>query len=1037
MELAISLMKKFRKTLKKIFNFLSGIPFALILLSIFAISIGVATFIENDFGTETAQVEVYRSGWFEIVLFLGTLNLILVAIRYKMYQLKKWYVGLFHFSFVLIFLGAFATRYFGFEGTMHIREDMSSNEILSEQNFITVGIANERFHFPKQFSNFSENSFSEKVGDFEITLTNYIPYVNEEKIESENGKGEISAIVSLDEELEPLKIELSENEFEDLGFVVLDFGKEYVSETPHRQEIIKIEKRDNKLFLVSETQIETLSMDTNERKTFETETEIVSRHLYTIGKTSIVFKEFHFGIEKKLVSQIALPTAQREKFPSIFEFEVKSSDEVKKIQVFGMSGVVGMEKPFNFAGKEFFISYGAVKIPLDFSLHLREFELERYAGSMSPSSYASEVTLIDGNFSQEHRIYMNNVLDYKGFRFFQSSYDPDERGTVLSVNYDPIGTPLTYLGYALLILGLTFSLFGTKSRFRKLSKSVAPILILVLSFPISGYSEKLEIEPLETVFKFDKNHADSFGSLLVQDSSGRMKPLDSLNMEILRKISRQTKIENLNHNQIILGMIIKPSLWKQLNMIYTKDEKINEILGVSKDQKRVPFEAFFDDPQNLGGYKLSQYVSESLQTPQKKRGLFEKNILKIDERVNIAYMVYSGELLRIYPFPKDENNKWVATVEALQTFPQLDGEMVRMITLFYFKAIDQALKDGNWSEADKNLEHIRKFQEGHGSEIYSDTSKIDAEILYNKLEIFKNLIPITIFIGFVTLILAFWKLLSGKEMKTSVAIAKTIIYLIFLVFTAGLILRWYISGHAPWTDAYESLIYIGWATLLAGMIFSKNSLFTLSATAILSGVILFVANLSWLDPQITNLVPVLKSYWLTIHVSLITASYGFLGLGALLGFITLVLFAIQFESKKESFKNAIENLNRVNEMNLIVGLVLLTIGNFLGGVWANESWGRYWGWDPKETWALVTILVYTIVLHVRFIPKIQFAYVFPLLSTISFSSVLMTYFGVNFYLSGMHSYAQGDPVPIPNFIYWTIGVVAFVSIIAWKKREIK
>ena len=185
------------------------------------------------------------------------------------------------------------------------------------------------------------------------------------------------------------------------------------------------------------------------------------------------------------------------------------------------------------------------------------------------------------------------------------------------------------------------------------------------------------------------------------------------------------------------------------------------------------------------------------------------------------------------------------------------------------------------------------------------------------------------------------------------------------------------------------------------------------------------------------MVPVLKSYWLTIHVSLITASYGFLGLSAVLGFIVLILFAITTEKSRETIGVRIRELNIVNEMNLIIGLLMLTVGNFLGGVWANESWGRYWGWDPKETWALVTILVYAVVVHMKYIPKIYTPYSFALASLLAFSSVLMTYFGVNFYLSGMHSYAQGDPVPIPTFVYYSIATIAVIALVAYRKRDIK
>lgn len=213
----------------------------------------------------------------------------------------------------------------------------------------------------------------------------------------------------------------------------------------------------------------------------------------------------------------------------------------------------------------------------------------------------------------------------------------------------------------------------------------------------------------------------------------------------------------------------------------------------------------------------------------------------------------------------------------------------------------------------------------------------------------------------------------------------------------------------------------------------------MALTSILSGVTLFVAHLSWMDPQITNLVPVLKSYWLNIHVSVITASYGFLGLCALLGFFTLILFILKKSNSTDKRNIEIERniieATRINEMAMILGLSLLTIGNFLGGVWANESWGRYWGWDPKETWALVSILIYAAIVHFRFVPKLSLPFAFAVASTIAFSSIIMTYFGVNFYLSGMHSYAAGDPVPVPSFVYYTIVIVALTIAFAYPKRD--
>ena len=292
-------------------------------------------------------------------------------------------------------------------------------------------------------------------------------------------------------------------------------------------------------------------------------------------------------------------------------------------------------------------------------------------------------------------------------------------------------------------------------------------------------------------------------------------------------------------------------------------------------------------------------------------------------------MVYSGALLRIFPNPDQSqvNSGWFSTIEALQRFDANNSEMVRNIIIGYFSAVDQALISGNWNESDLNLNNIFAFQMKFGNNVI-DFDRLNGEKIYNNLNIFERLIAPTLLIGFLVGILALIELLKDKKFIKLSLIFRSSLFLIFIFITFGLALRWYISGHAPWSDAYESLLYIGWASLLAGILLGKNSLFSLSATTILAGVIFFVANLSWLDPQITNLVPVLKSYWLTIHVSLITASYGFLGLGAFLGIFTLMIFALKNINNSERFNKKISELNILNEMNLTIGLILLTVGNF-------------------------------------------------------------------------------------------------------------
>ena len=257
----------------------------------------------------------------------------------------------------------------------------------------------------------------------------------------------------------------------------------------------------------------------------------------------------------------------------------------------------------------------------------------------------------------------------------------------------------------------------------------------------------------------------------------------------------------------------------------------------------------------------------------------------------------------------------------------------------------------------------------------------------------------------------------------------------FALHTGGLIVRWYLSGHAPWSDAYESMIYVAWSVMLFGLLFGRKSSLTIASSAFITSMILMIAHWNWMDPAIANLQPVLQGYWLMIHVSVIVGSYGPFALGMILGLVALLLMIFTNKENKERMLINIKELTIINELALTVGLVMLTIGNFLGGMWANESWGRYWGWDPKETWALISIMIYAFVIHMRLIPGLRSRWIYSLMSVLAFGSILMTYFGVNFYLSGLHSYASGDQILSFQFIAITLGIIAVIAFFAYRKYK--
>ena len=731
--------------------------------------------------------------------------------------------------------------------------------------------------------------------------------------------------------------------------------------------------------------------------------------------------------------------------------KVTIDDESQVTKLVGQRGAPGITRDLKFKNNTtVYLSYGSKKLTVPFAIKLNDFQLDRYPGSMSPSSYASEVTVIDkqNDVKYDYRIFMNSTLKYGGYQFFQSSYDPDETGTVLSVNNDP-GTIPTYIGYFLLTLGLIMNMFDKKSRFAKLiqyTKQFNSIAIIAILFTFlntdltASQNTALDLQKndsltyLENYKNDSKETANQFSHLVTQSNMGRMKPVDSLNHEILNKLTRKSSFMGMDANQVVLGMLSRPEIWQSIKMLKIKTPKLKKELGLEKARTHVAFTEMFTSE---GKYRLKELITKVNAMNPNQRGTFEKDIIKLDERLNIAYMVYYGNLFKIFPRPNDNhghntNNKWYNPIDAMNEFHEKDNNIIKMMVRGFIDSV----VDAKYDEANKYIGLISQYQQKIGKDIIPSQSVIDSEILFNKINIFSKLTIAYIIVGLILFIVSFLTVFNKNWHSSKVNTAFFVILaVLFALHTFGMGHRWYVSGHAPWSDTYESLVYIAWSAMFAGVVFFRKSLMALSATVVMAGIFMFTAHLTGIDPQITNLVPVLKSYWLTIHVSIITGSYGFLAIGAMLGFMSLLLFIFR-SPKKPHIDDSIRQITAINEAALIIGLAALVVGNFIGGVWANESWGRYWGWDPKETWAYISIVFYALVLHLRMIPKLNTPFVFAVASTVVFASILMTYFGVNFYLSGMHSYATGDPVPVPTWAYVLTILVFTVIAMASRKRDL-
>ncbi|MEK9852526.1 MAG: cytochrome c biogenesis protein CcsA, partial [Flavobacteriaceae bacterium] len=718
----------------------------------------------------------------------------------------------------------------------------------------------------------------------------------------------------------------------------------------------------------------------------------------------------------------------------------------------GGKGVTNDPKQVRVGNLDFYLQFGSLPIELPFALRLNDFIAEKYPGTESSySSFMSKITVEDET-TFDYDIYMNHVLDHKGYRFFQASFSPDEKGTVLSVNHDWWGTYLTYAGYLMLYLSMIGIFFIGKTRFKDLSRSLDKInlkkqglTVLLMLFSLNGlkgYSQSsihaqqsaIDFDSIITSDAFPVEHAEKFGTLIIQDAGGRMKPANTFSSELLRKVSKSDTYQGLNSDQVLLSIMNNPAVWYNVPMIYLKrgNDSLRAILGLDTSRKYAPLLSFFDAE---GNYKITTQLEEAYRAAVPNQ--FQKDFIEIDKRVNLMYSALEGKIMRFFPVPNEENNKWVSYPELAEAgFTGKDSLYVRNILPLYFQSLRLAQQDKDFSQAENLLESIHGFQKKFGAQVFPSEQKIKAEILYNKYDIFKKLFSWYLYAGvlfFILLLLQIFK--SNQLISWLVKGFKILLLFLFILHTGGLAARWFISGHAPWSDAYESMIYVAWATQFFGLVFGRKSALTMASTAFVAGMILMIAHWNWMDPAIANLQPVLDSYWLMIHVAVIVGSYGPFALGMIIGVVALLLMVIASPQNKQKIKLQIKELTIINELALTVGLIMLTIGNFLGGMWANESWGRYWGWDPKETWALISIMVYAFVIHMRLIPGLRGPWIFNLMSVVAFASILMTYFGVNFYLVGLHSYASGDKIITPNFVYYSVVAVFILGLVSYFRSK--
>ncbi|NBX79137.1 MAG: hypothetical protein EBQ94_01975 [Flavobacteriales bacterium] len=1037
-------------------------------LILFLVGIGAATFIESIYGIQSAKIIIYNATWFELLLLYLTLNLISNIFKYKMFAREKIAMLTFHLSFIVILIGAGVTRYISFEGLMVIKEGTSSDFIFTSDPYLLIYLENPKTKATKieankrYLSEITDNHFLDEltIGNKNISVE-YVDFQSK-MVDSlvVNQKFKTSALELVTDGMQSNY--LCENDLFMVGNVPLTFNKKLdtpgieartVGDSVQMRTLLPVrylpmsemQKARQSGMPVSDSLFKTVPV--NKWVTFKTKT------LYQVGNQQVVFKQKLNHAKKMLVS-----SGSKKEGSDYLTVKVSDGKATKFVRLEGGMGAIPTPVRFDLNGITCQLEYGSIRKPVPFAIACRDFKLDKYPGSESPSSFASELTILDEEmkYKRDQRVFMNNVMDYRGYRFFQSSYNLDdpstpdnEEGTKLSVNHDWWGTNITYVGYLLMAIAMILSLFAPVGRFQFLNERLAILkekrkelffflALISVNFTVNAQHNHSETDgkhnhPSKGIYHVvSKEHSEELATLLVLDYDGRVVPFHTLSDQLLRKIYRDNIYKNYNAVQMILSMHMYPQYWMQ--------QKIVQVPSVLREPLKLKdYASAIDLIDANGNFKWLKEYKIAHQKFESKRSEFDKKLIKLNEKFEVVQGVFSWQYLRIIPKKNDPNNQWFIPMST----ELLISDTTASITAFnYLNAVALGANKKNFSEANKILKELISMQRNVGKAVVPTERNVKIEISYNKMEIFKNSYRLYGLLGVIMLILFFILIFLNPTSNTSKTINKVRKFLVFCIIITfiyhgvGLSFRWMISGHAPWSNGYEAIIFIAWVTMIAGFLFSRKNAVVVAGAAILASLMIFVSEMNLLDPEITPLVPVLKSYWLMIHVAIITGSYGFLGLACILGLFNLFLYVFRTTKKGEIVTININEITYISEMTMTIGLFMLTIGTFLGGVWANESWGRYWGWDPKETWALVSVLVYAVILHLRFIPGLKGKFLFNAVSFWGYSAILFTFFGVNFMLVGLHSYAQGDGLgKFPTWLIYTIFAFVGLTLIAvWRSN---
>ena len=637
---------------------------------------------------------------------------------------------------------------------------------------------------------------------------------------------------------------------------------------------------------------------------------------------------------------------------------------------------------------------------LPFSLCLQKFEAKMHDGTNAVADYSSKFTVIDGDDKSEGEVSMNNIYSHRSYRLYQSSYDEDGKGSVLAINADPYGIPVTYTGYALLFISLVWMLFDPKGGYRKLLKSPllkkgALMTALILSM---GNIQTLHAESATGNLQnavLPKETAEKFGELHILYND-RICPVQTFALDFCKKIYGARSYQGLTAEQVLSGWVFYGNTWANEPFIKIKSGEMKTAMNLPD---YASLNTFFN--REMGGYTIGQYVQEYYNGQQDK---FHQQAADIDGKIQIIMELREGISLKVLPYTFTKNVKatkdhsfikagtttWFSPVDKL---PQAVEHQHALYIRNVFSLLNGDVKAGNTSRVNEFFIKMKKYQEVSSGNSLPTATQYKAERINNAFPFATILFMANLTLGFIALFYTIYRMTKKKEIKALNIALPILLGVSFLALTFGLALRWIISGNIPMSNGYESMLTVAWFVMLISILMQLRIRIVMVFGFLISGFFLLVSHINQMDPAIGQMMPVLNSPLLSIHVSIIMMSYALLSLTFICGIMGIFL------------RSHGEELQALSRIFLYPALTTMGFGIFIGAIWANVSWGNYWSWDSKETWALITFMIYAVVVHTQSLPVFRKPLVYHIYITLAFLSIAMTYFGVNYFLTGMHSYA--------------------------------